>query len=41
MSRRNSAFALLREGARGHKGWPKAWRKAKFARKPPAGDRRI
>ena len=29
MSARYSAFALLREGFAGHKGWPQAWRKAK------------
>ena len=29
MSRRYSAFALLREGFSGHRGWPQAWRKAK------------
>ena len=29
MSARYSAFALLREGLTGHKGWPQAWRKAK------------
>jgi sarcosine oxidase, subunit beta len=29
MSGRYSAFALLRQGIAGHKGWPQAWRKAK------------
>ncbi len=29
MSGRYSAFALLRQGFAGHKGWPQAWRKAK------------
>ena len=29
MTARYSAFALLREGLTGHKGWPQAWRKAK------------
>ena len=29
MSARYSAFALLRQGFAGHKGWPQAWRKAK------------
>jgi sarcosine oxidase subunit beta len=29
MSTRYSALALLREGLAGHKGWPRAWRKAK------------
>jgi sarcosine oxidase subunit beta len=29
MSSRYSAFALVREGFAGHKGWPQAWRKAK------------
>ncbi len=29
MSGRYSAFALIREGLAGHKGWPQAWRKAK------------
>ena len=29
MKRNYSAFALLREGLGGHKGWPRAWRKAK------------
>jgi sarcosine oxidase, subunit beta len=28
MSGRYSAFALLRQGFAGHKGWPQAWRKA-------------
>ena len=29
MSSRYSAFALVRQGFAGHKGWPHAWRKAK------------
>ena len=29
MSGRYSAFALVRQGFAGHKGWPQAWRKAK------------
>ena len=29
MSMRYSAFALMRQGFAGHKGWPLAWRKAK------------
>ena len=29
MSGRYSAFALLKQGLSGHKGWPQAWRKAK------------
>ena len=29
MSSRYSAFALVRQGFAGHKGWPQAWRKAK------------
>ncbi len=29
MSPRNSALTILREGVRGHRGWPQAWRKAK------------
>ena len=29
MSGRYSAFALLKQGFAGHKGWPQAWRKAK------------
>ena len=29
MSGRYSAFALVRQGLAGHKGWPQAWRKAK------------
>jgi sarcosine oxidase subunit beta len=33
MSGRYSAFALIREGLAGHKGWPQAWLKAKP--KPP------
>ena len=33
MSARYSAFALLREGFAGHKGWPQAWRKAKPKRR--------
>jgi hypothetical protein len=37
MSRRHSGFALVKQGFSGHKGWPQAWRKAKFSRKPPAG----
>jgi hypothetical protein len=29
VSGRYSAFALLKQGFTGHKGWPRAWRKAK------------